>query len=90
MGSKGKKTLNLLTEIYGENALEKIDKFDSAIIGIEVESKRLIYSVKKCVNVLKTEMSEEDAIDYFYTEIYSENQNFKKAIFCEDYLIKNQ
>lgn len=57
MNKKGAKRLNLLLEIYGEKTLEKIDGFDNAVIGIEVKTDRLIYSVKKCVNILKTNMS---------------------------------
>jgi len=88
MSKKGEKKLNLIVEIYGEKTLEKIDGFDNAIIGLEVKTDRLIYSVKKCVNILKTKMPTEEAIDCFYMEIYSVNINENKVIFCEDYLIK--
>ena len=88
MSKKGQKKLNLIVEIYGQKTLEKIDGFDNAVIGLEVKTDRLIYSVKKCVNILKTKMSTEEAIDCFYTEIFSENVIENKAIFCEDYLIK--
>ena len=88
MNKKGENKLNSIVEIYGEKTLEKIDGFDNAVIGLEVKTDRLIYSVKKCVNLLKTKMPVEEAIDYFYMEIYSENANENKVIFCEDYLIK--
>ena len=88
MNKKGAKRLNLLLEIYGEKTLEKIDGFDNAVIGIEVKTEKLIYSVKKCVNILKTKMSAEEAIDHFYMDIFSENVAENKVIFCEDYLIK--
>jgi hypothetical protein len=88
MSKKGQKKLNSITEIYGEKTLEKIDGFDNAVIGLEVKTDRLIYSVKKCVNILKTKMSTEEAIDCFYMEIYLENANKNKVIFCEDFLIK--
>ncbi len=88
MSKKGQKKLNLIVEIYGQKTLEKIDGFDNAVIGLEVKTDRLIYSVKKCVNILKTKMSAEEATDVFYTDIYSQNANEKKVIFCEDYLIK--
>ena len=88
MKKKRAKTLSLITQIYGEKTLEKIDGFDSAVIGVEVKTNRLIYSVKKCVKLLKTKMLTEEAIDCFYTDIYSENTTENKVIFCEDYLIK--
>jgi hypothetical protein len=88
MNLKGQKTLNLLTAIYGKNTLEKIRNFDGAIIGVEVETNRLIYSVKKCIGILKIKTSEQEAVEHFYSEIYSEKKHFGKVIFCEDYLIK--
>ena len=89
MNKKGKKTLSLLTQIYAEKTLEKIDGFDSAVIGVEVKTDRLIYSVKKCIKIMKTKMSAEEAINYFYTDIFSDNEQENKVIFCEDFLIKN-
>jgi hypothetical protein len=88
MNKKGAKKLNSILEIYGEITLEKIDGFDGAVIGVEVITNRLIYSVKKCIKILKTKMPIEKAIDHFYTEIFSENAIENKVIFCEDYLTK--
>jgi hypothetical protein len=88
MNKTGIKTLNLLIEVYGKNTFAKIRYFDDAVIGFEVETKRLIYSVKKCVKVLKTKMPTEEAIEHFYSEIYSDEKYFGNVIFCEDYLIK--
>jgi hypothetical protein len=88
MSKKGKKKLNLIVEIYGEKTLEKIDGFDSSVIGIEVKTDRLIYSVKKCIKILETKMPTDEAIDHFYTEIYAETKHLGNVIFCEDYLIK--
>lgn len=47
------------------------DGFDDAIVGvIEVEGvNRVVYSEAKCIHVLLNEMSEEEAIDYFYTNM---------------------
>jgi len=43
----------------------KIDGFDNAIIGVqEGIQPRLVYDLWKIVDVLKEEMSEEDALDY--------------------------
>ena len=44
--------------------------------------------VKKCLKILKKQMPNEEAIDLFYTVIFTENTKLKKVIFCEDYLIK--
>ena len=87
MKLKGKKTLNLLIEVYGKNKPVKIWNYDCAIIGVEVETKRLIYSVSKCIKKLEIQMSNEEAVDYFYSEIYSNQKYFGNVVFCEDYLI---
>jgi len=43
----------------------KIDGFDNAIIGLqEGIQPRLVYDLWKIVDVLKEDMSEEDALDY--------------------------
>lgn len=57
--------LDIILESYPEEKLLKVDGFDKAIIGIDDSSMRLIYSVSKCIKILKKEMSEEDAIEYF-------------------------
>jgi hypothetical protein len=88
MSLKGGKTLSFIIQVYGEKTLDRIDGFDNAIIGFEVKTNRLIYSVKKCIKILKKNMPKEEAIDHFYMVVFPENINFKNAIFCEDYLIK--
>jgi hypothetical protein len=88
MSLKRERTLSLILQVYGEKTLDKIEGFDKAIIGIEVATNKLIYSVKKIIKILKKNIPEEEAVDHFYMVIFSENQKFNKAIFCEDYLIK--
>jgi hypothetical protein len=88
MNKKGIKTLDLLNEVYGKNTFVKIRYFDNAIIGFEIQTKRLIYSVQKCIKILEIKMTTEEAIEHFYSEIYSETKHFGNVIFCEDYLIK--
>lgn len=88
MSLKGERTLSLILQVYGEKTLEKVDGFDNAIIGIDVETNRLIYSVKKCIKIMIKQMPVEEAIDHFYMVVFSENTKLNKVIFCEDYLIK--
>ena len=88
MNQKNKKTLNLITQVYGKNTFDKIRNFDCAIIGVEVQTDRLIYSIKKCIKILEIKMPRDEAIELFYSEIYSDQKHFSKVIFCEDYLIK--
>jgi hypothetical protein len=88
MNLKGKKTLNLINQVYGKNTFYKLPNFDCAVIGIETETERLIYSVKKCIKALKIKMPFDEAIEHFYSNVYSDEKHFGKVIFCEDYLIK--
>jgi len=88
MNKKTIKALDLLIQVYGDENLNKIEGFDGAIIGVEVETKKLIYSTSKCIKLLSETTPKEEAIDYFYSEIYSEKEAFGNIIFCEDYLIK--
>jgi len=88
MNLKGEKTLNLILQVYKQKTLKKIEGFDDGIIGMEVKSNKLIYSVKRCIKILTMKMPIDEAIDCFYSDIYSDEKNFGKVIFCEDYLIK--
>lgn len=63
-----------------------IDNFDNAIIGIEERTMRLIYSNSKCIDILmnETNLSEEDAVEYFYFNIYNTYFGEKTPIFSKD------
>ena len=60
------------------------DGFDQAIIGIEYESFRVIYSISKCIEILCKDMSEEDAREYFDFNVVSGYVGEKTPIFCND------
>ena len=59
---------NMIKEIleqYEEEEFLKADGFDDAIIGVEENEMRLIYSVSKCLEILERDMTELDAMEYF-------------------------
>lgn len=60
--------LNDILESYPEEEFLKADGFDDAIVGIEANSLRLVYSVELAVECLMREenMSREDALEYLY------------------------
>ena len=60
--------LNDIIESYPDEEFIKADGFDDAIIGIEANSLRLVYSVESAVEILmsKEGMSEDDALEYLY------------------------
>jgi hypothetical protein len=58
--------LDFLVEHYSEETFLKADGFDSACIGFDYKTHRLIYSTSKCVNILVADgMDYEEACEYF-------------------------
>jgi hypothetical protein len=76
--------LEEILEYYPEEEILKADGFDDAIIGIDWDNMRLIYSVKKCIDILAEDMSEEEAIEYFEYNIGSAYVGEKTPIWCFD------
>lgn len=60
------------------------DGFNDAIIGVDEKSMRLIYSVYKCIDILKKDMSEEEALEYFDYNISGAYMGEKTPIWCYD------
>jgi hypothetical protein len=61
------------------------DGFDEAIIGWEESSCRLIYSIRKCIDILCEDMDEEEAIEYFYYNVQGAYVGEKTPIWCLDF-----
>ena len=57
-----------ILEMYPEEGFIKADGFDEAIIGVSTDI-RLVYSIDKIIESLMKDMSEDDALDYFYFNI---------------------
>ena len=76
--------INKILEWFPEEDILTIDGFDDAIMGIEESSLRLIYSKTKCIDILKEDMTEEDALEYFDFNIASAYVGEKTPIICID------
>jgi len=66
--------MNILEQIldaYPDENFLKADGFDEAIIGVESESYRLVYSIPKCIQIIITdnELNYEDATEHFYYNV---------------------
>jgi hypothetical protein len=61
--------LDKILEWFPDEELLKADGFDEAIIGLDDETMRLIYSVSKCIKILEKDMSEEDALEFFHFNV---------------------
>ena len=77
--------LKLITEKYSEEEITIANGFDEAIIGIEENTVRVIYSVTKCLQIIEAEgLSEEDALEHFYFNVHGSYVGEKTPIFCFD------
>ena len=78
--------LDRILEDYYEEELLIADGFDDAIIGIATDftELRLIYSVTKCLEILKIDMSDEDAFEHFTYNVSGGYVGDKTPIWCWD------
>jgi hypothetical protein len=76
--------LKEIIERYDDEELLTADGFDSAVIGIDEKSMRLIYSVSKCLRILEADMSELDALEYFSYNVSGAYMGEKTPIWCDD------
>ena len=60
-------TLNKIYDAYPETTFVEAPGFSDAVIGVDMDTSRLIYSASKCIDILvyKDKMPFEDAVEYF-------------------------
>lgn len=78
--------LDDILEKYPDYTFLIADGFDEAVIGVEENSMRLVYSTEKCINILVKEhrMEYEDALDYFYYNVSGSYVGEQTPIFIDD------
>lgn len=76
--------IDKITDWFSEEEFLKADGFDDAIIGVEENDMRLIYSVSKCLKILEQNMSEFDAMEYFTYNVSGAYVGEKTPIWCWD------
>lgn len=76
--------IDKIVEWFPEDEVLVADGFDEAIIGIDSNSMRLIYSVTKCIDILSKEMDEEEAVEYFDFNVRGSYVGKKTPIWCTD------
>lgn len=77
--------LTAIVDNYTDEEIIKADGLDEAVIGIEENSMRLIYSMKKCIRIFRKEgMSEEEALDHYYYNVQGSYVGEKTPIWCND------
>jgi len=73
-----------ILENYEDEEIMTADGFDYAVIGIELPSMRLIYSVTKCLSILMQNMEEIDAIEHFNYNVSGGYVGELTPIWCWD------
>jgi hypothetical protein len=76
--------LDKIIEWFPEEDILKADGFDEAIIGIDSNEMRLIYSVSKCIQILCRDMNEEEAVEFFDFNVRGSYVGDKTPIWCVD------
>jgi hypothetical protein len=77
--------INKIIETYDDVSFMKADGFDEAIIGVDEKDMRLIYSVSKCIDILKKDgMNYDEAIEFFDFNISGSYVGEKTPIWCYD------
>ena len=78
--------LDQLIETYSDEDLLIADGFDGAIIGIDEKSMRVIYSVKKCIEILVVDqlLTDEEAVEHFEFNVAGSYMGEKTPIWCYD------
>jgi len=64
-------TLNKIYDAYPEYEFVEAPGFKDAVIGVDMDTSRLIYSASKCIDILvyKDGMPFEDAVEYFEEKV---------------------
>ena len=73
--------LSTILENYSHEELIKADGFDDAVVGIEVNTFRLVYSIDRMIAILTKDMSYEDAIEYLDFNVFSAYVGEKTPIY---------
>lgn len=78
--------LENILETYQDVELLKADGFDAAVVGIDVNTHRLIYSISKCIEILmeRDEMEYSEATEYLWYNTINAYVGEKTPIWCDD------
>ena len=61
-----KQVLNKIIHAYPDEEFLKADGLDEAVIGVEEDEMRLVYSVDKCIEIFMTQgMEYDEALEFF-------------------------
>jgi len=63
------------------------DGFDDALIGTKYREETIVahYSTKKCIDILAKQMTDEEAVEYFYVNVEGAYVGPNTPLFKEDF-----
>jgi hypothetical protein len=78
--------LDDILENYPDQEFLIADGFNEAVVGVDMKSMRLIYSVSKCLYILiqRDKMSEMEALEYFNFNVEGAYMGEQTPIWCND------
>jgi hypothetical protein len=76
--------LDKIVSAFEEEEFLRADGLDEAIVGVDYDNMRLIYSVKKVIEILKRDMNSDDAWEHFAFNIAGAYVGEKTPIWCYD------
>lgn len=78
--------LEQIIDRYPDESFLKADGFDEAIIGLAEPTRRLVYSVSKCIAILEFDhnMTRTEAKEYLYFNVCEAHIGEQTPIWCED------
>ena len=76
--------LDRIVQLIGDEMFLKADGFDEAVIGLDENGVRLIYSYKIVIDILMRDMNRDDADEYFRFNMQYAYVGEKTPIWCID------
>ncbi len=73
-----------INELYPESNFSFADGFDDAILGVDEDNDKLVYSVEKCLLILSKDMSYDDAREHFEFNVRGSKGGDIKVVWCDD------
>ena len=64
---------------------EEVDRFKAAIIGQSDSDDRIVYSVKKIIDILSEDMTREEAVEFYEYNILGAYMGEMTPIYVSDY-----
>lgn len=85
------KLIDQILEAFPEERILKADGFDDAVIGVDVNGYRLVYSIPLCLSILEAQgMTSEEACEYMEFNVIGAYLGDKTPIWCDTFQTNQQ